>query len=272
MAVLSMLIWVLTSWSLAEAMRQQEMDDLATNRSAELENPCKCKAVKKSADCNKAGQFFHADQTTDEGTGVNLCCKFSDKVHFTAYTKVRGREFCSPKTKKFEGPCCCAMSDWDSFKDVCLPVRGSPTKNGAIVTGEVMKLYRGFTPGIMPEDYFIHFYRPDQWFDDVPTDVDVKEQDGDKVKRVLHTIAYNQGKETCVRWEPLELGTYRSKEWKKYCVEKQIRFDCPKGSMKYKEIGEAHLIGKPFDKWQERRRHCGVGYIDNKENPHCKCH
>jgi len=35
------------------------------------------------------------------------------------------------------------MSDWDSFKDVCLPVRGSPTKNGAIVTGEVMKLYRG---------------------------------------------------------------------------------------------------------------------------------
>lgn len=73
----------------------------------------------------------------------------------------------------------------------------------------------GFTPGIMPEDYFIHFYRPDQWFDDVPTDVDVKEQDGDKVKRVLHTIAYNQGKETCVRWEPLELGTYRSKEWKK---------------------------------------------------------
>jgi len=67
----------------------------------------------------------------------------------------------------------------------------------------------------MPEDYFIHFYRPDQWFDDVPTDVDVKEQDGDKVKRVLHTIAYNQGKETCVRWEPLELGTYRSKEWKK---------------------------------------------------------
>ena len=61
----------------------------------------------------------------------------------------------------------------------------------------------GYTANVLPGDYFVHFYRPDQWFDEVPTDVDLKEQDGDKIKRVLHTIAYNQGKETCL----LELGT-----------------------------------------------------------------
>ena len=174
----------------------------------------------------------------------------------------------------------------------------------------------GFTAGVMPEDYFIHFYRPDsvvRWRSNGRGCEGARWRQGEKgtTHHCLQpgerdlcalgglrawycpSVLWGEGrveKESRMSLNHIEsfsgiwfdfrifrlvpspsvtlacFGTWKiavnlSNRWQRlrYCVEKKIRFDCPKGSMKYKEIGEAHLIGKPFDLWQERRRHCGVG-------------